>query len=104
MQIINKRLSKTKQQLKRPTGVYRPAKDFKEEQEPTSYQIQLRVFRIRALYRSVEGEINFQTLKEIQEEINQLKTLIEDNNLQVNLEELLFEQNQESGFEQEAEN
>ena len=104
MQIINKRLSEPKQQQRQLTGVYRAKKDCKEDQEPTSYQVQLRILRIKALYRRTEGEISFQTLKNIQEEINKLRNCIEDWNLQVNLEESLFGQEQEAGFEQEAEN
>ena len=104
MQIIKAKLSESKRQPRRIIAVYRPVKDFKEDNESQLYQAQLRVFRIKALYKNTEERIDFQTLQKIQEEINQLKDHIECSGLQLEIEELLFDRDQESGLEEETEN
>ena len=104
MQIIKAKLSESKQQPRRVITVYKPVKGFKESNESRLYQAKLRALRIKALYKSTEERIDLQTLQKIQEEINQLKDHIECSNLQLEIEDLLFDQDQESGLKEETEN
>ena len=92
MQIVKARLSESKQQPRRLMAVYRPIKDFKEDNESKLYQAQLRALELKRSIRIIENEIDFQTLKRIQEEINQLKDHIIRWELQLEIEELLLDQ------------
>ena len=91
--LLNKQPNQEESRERKPLrNVYQAKRIFKENEEPTFYQVQLRVNRIKSYYKSQEESIDFSTVKKIQEEISKVKQLIEELDSEIDIEELIFQE------------